>query len=155
VVEWFVSNVHDPINVLLVDDNPGDVLLMREVLCDANPSVQLHAVYDGVQAMAFLRREGRHVLNPRPALILLDLNLPKMDGREVLAHIKADDSLKAIPTIVLTTSSAIADIEKMYQLHANCYLTKPLRLDAFESLVTSINEFWLTKVRLTPHSHLA
>jgi CheY-like chemotaxis protein len=98
--------------------------------------------------MAFLRREGAHVGAPRPDLILLDLNLPKMDGREVLAHIKEDDSLKLIPTVILTTSDSEADIVKSYQLQANCYLTKPVQFDAFETLVKSINDFWLTKVKL-------
>ena len=98
--------------------------------------------------MAFLRREGTNADAPRPDLILLDLNLPKMDGRQVLAHIKADDSLKTIPTVILTTSEAEADIAKSYQLQANCYLSKPVQLDAFEGLVKSINDFWLTKVKL-------
>src|ERR1700730_2035670 len=111
-------------------------------------SIHLHVVSDGVEAMAFLRHEGAHVQAPRPDLILLDLNLPKMDGREVLAHIKEDHSLKAIPTVIRTTSVAEADIVKSYQLQANCYLSKPLQLDAFESLVKSINDFWLTKVKL-------
>jgi two-component system, chemotaxis family, response regulator Rcp1 len=114
----------------------------------ANNSIQLHVAADGVEAMAFLRQEGVHVQAPRPDLILLDLNLPRMDGREVLAHIKEDDSLKLIPTVILTTSDAEKDIVKSYQLQANCYLTKPVQLDAFESLVTSINDFWLTKVKL-------
>ena len=100
---------------------------------------------DGVEAMAFLRHEGHHAHAPRPDLILLDLNLPKMDGREVLAQIKEDDSLKTIPTVILTTSEAEADIVKSYQLQANCYLSKPVQLDAFESLVKSINDFWLTR----------
>jgi two-component system, chemotaxis family, response regulator Rcp1 len=103
---------------------------------------------DGVEAMAFLRREGQHVDAPRPDLILLDLNLPKMDGREVLAQIKKDDSLKMIPTLILTTSDAEADIARSYQLQANCYLSKPVELDAFESLVKSISDFWLTKAKL-------
>jgi CheY-like chemotaxis protein len=103
---------------------------------------------DGVEAMAFLRREGAHVDAPRPDLILLDLNLPKMDGREVLAHIKDDESLRLIPTVILTTSDSEADVVKSYQLQANCYLSKPVQLDAFESLVKSINDFWLTKVKL-------
>jgi chemotaxis family two-component system response regulator Rcp1 len=103
---------------------------------------------DGVEAMTFLRREGIHANAPRPDLILLDLNLPKMDGREVLAHIKADDTLKTIPTVILTTSDAEADIVKSYQLQANCYLSKPVQLDVFESLVGSINDFWLNKVKL-------
>jgi CheY-like chemotaxis protein len=137
-------------NVLLVEDSPGDVRLTQEAFHDANPSVQLHVVTDGVEAMSFLRREGGRVNAPRPDIILLDLNLPKMDGREVLAHIKEDDDLKTIPTVILTTSAAEADIVKSYQLQANCYLTKPVQLDAFESLVKSINDFWLTKVKL-PH----
>jgi two-component system, chemotaxis family, response regulator Rcp1 len=101
-----------------------------------------------VEAMAFLKREGIHARAPRPELILLDLNLPKMDGREVLAHIKEDPTLKTIPTVILTTSEAEADIVKSYQLQANCYLSKPVQLDAFEALVKSINDFWLTKVKL-------
>jgi chemotaxis family two-component system response regulator Rcp1 len=139
-----------PIDVLLVEDSPGDVRLTQEALCDANRSIHLHVACDGVEAMEFLRREGPHAGAPRPDLILLDLNLPKMDGREVLAHIKADDSLKTIPTIILTTSAAEVDIMKSYQLQANCYLTKPVQLDAFESVVKSINDFWLTKAKL-PH----
>ena len=103
---------------------------------------------DGVEAMAFLRREGSKVHAPRPDLILLDLNLPRMDGREVLAHIKEDESLKTIPTVILTTSDSEVDIVKSYQLQANCYLTKPVQLDSFETLVKSINDFWLTKVKL-------
>jgi chemotaxis family two-component system response regulator Rcp1 len=137
-----------PIQVLLVEDSPGDVRLTQEAFRDANPSIQLHVANDGVEAMAFLRREGRHAQAPRPDLILLDLNLPKMDGREVLSHIKGDENLKSIPTVILTTSDAEADIVKSYQLRANCYLTKPVQLDAFETLVKSINDFWLTKVKL-------
>jgi len=138
------------IEVLLVEDSPGDVRLTREALRDANRQVHLHVATDGVEAMAFLRREGRHAHASRPDLILLDLNLPRMDGREVLALIKEDDGLKTIPTIILTTSGAEADIMKSYQLQANCYLTKPVQLDAFEAIVKSINDFWLTKVKL-PH----
>jgi two-component system, chemotaxis family, response regulator Rcp1 len=137
-----------PIQVLLVEDSPGDVRLTQEAFHDANPTIHLHVASDGVEAMAFLRREGIHVDAPRPDLILLDLNLPKMDGREVLAHIKEDDGLKTIPTVILTTSAAEADIVKSYELQANCYLTKPVQLDAFENLVKSINDFWLTKVKL-------
>jgi chemotaxis family two-component system response regulator Rcp1 len=137
-----------PLDVLLVEDSPGDVRLTQEALREANRAIHLHVASDGVEAMAFLRREGVHVNEPRPDLILLDLNLPRMDGREVLALIKADDSLKSIPTIILTTSEADADILKSYQLHANCYLSKPVQLPAFESLVKSINDFWLTKVKL-------
>ena len=138
---------HMPIEVLLVEDSPGDVRLTQEAFRDANPSIHLHVVCDGVEAMAFLLRSGAHAAAPRPDIILLDLNLPKMDGREVLARIKQDDSLKTIPTVILTTSGAEADIVKSYQLHANCYLLKPVQLEAFESLVKSINEFWLTKVK--------
>ena len=137
-----------PIEVLLVEDSPGDVRLTREALREANPAIHLQVATDGVEAMAFLRHEGIHVRAARPDLILLDLNLPKMDGREVLAQIKADDSLKTIPTIILTTSEAEADIVKSYQLRANCYLSKPVQLEAFESLVKSINDFWLTKAKL-------
>jgi len=139
-----------PIEVLLVEDSPGDVRLTREALCEANTSVHLHVANDGVDAMAFLRREGSYANSPRPDLILLDLNLPKMDGREVLEKVKGDGDLKTIPTIILTTSEAEADIVKSYQLRANCYLSKPVQLDAFESLVKSINDFWLTKAKL-PH----
>jgi len=139
-----------PIEVLLVEDSPGDVRLTQEAFRDANRSVRLHVASDGVEAMAFLRHEGAYVNAPRPDLILLDLNLPKMDGREVLAQIKEDDTLKTIPTVVLTTSDAEADISKSYQLQANCYLNKPVELDAFEALVKSINDFWLTTVHLPP-----
>jgi CheY-like chemotaxis protein len=137
-----------PIQVLLVEDSPGDVRLTQEAFRDANQSILLHVAADGVEAMAFLRREGAHAQAPRPDLILLDLNLPKMDGREVLAHIKENDNLKTIPTVILTTSDAESDIVKSYELQANCYLTKPVQLDAFEGLVKSINDFWLTKVKL-------
>ena len=137
-----------PIEVLLVEDSPGDVRLTREAFKDANKTIHLHVAVDGVEAMAFLRRVGAHSHAPRPDLILLDLNLPKMDGREVLTLIKQDDDLKTIPTVILTTSEAEADIVKSYQLQANCYLNKPVQLDAFEALVKSINDFWLTKVKL-------
>lgn len=137
-----------PIEVLLVEDSPGDVRLTQEAFRDANMSIHLHVVTDGVEAMAFLRHEGTYAGVPRPDLILLDLNLPKMDGREVLAHIKADADLKTIPTVILTTSDAEGDIVKSYQLQANCYLSKPVQLEAFDSLVKSINDFWLTKVKL-------
>jgi two-component system, chemotaxis family, response regulator Rcp1 len=137
-----------PIEVLLVEDSPGDVRLTQEAFRDANKAIHLHVASDGVEAMSFLRREGIHAQAPRPELILLDLNLPKMDGREVLAHIKEDASLKTIPTVILTTSEAEADIVRSYQLQANCYLSKPVQLDAFEALVKSINDFWLTKVKL-------
>jgi chemotaxis family two-component system response regulator Rcp1 len=137
-----------PIQLLLVDDSPGDVRLTQEAFREVNPSIHLHVANDGVEAMAFLRKEGGNAESPRPDMILLDLNLPKMDGRAVLAHIKGDDRLKTIPTVILTTSDSEVDIVKSYQLQANCYLTKPVQLDAFESLVKSINDFWLTKVKL-------
>jgi two-component system, chemotaxis family, response regulator Rcp1 len=136
------------LNVLLVEDNPGDVRLTLETFRDANKSVRLHLAANGVEAMAFLRREGPHALAPRPVLILLDLNLPKMDGREVLAEVKGDIDLKTIPIVILTTSDTESDITRSYQLQANCYLTKPVRLEEFENLVRSVNEFWLTRVKL-------
>jgi chemotaxis family two-component system response regulator Rcp1 len=136
------------LNVLLVEDNPGDVRLTLETFRDANQSVRLHLAANGVEAMAFLRREGPHALAPRPVLILLDLNLPKMDGREVLVEVKGDIDLKTIPIVILTTSDSETDITRSYQLQANCYLTKPVRLEEFENLVKSVNDFWLTKVKL-------
>ena len=135
-------------HVLLVEDSPGDVLLTRNAFSHVKSRIHLHVAADGVEAMAFLRRDQEFVDAPRPHLILLDLNLPKMDGREVLAQIKADESLKTIPTVVLTTSSNEGDIVKSYKLQANAYLTKPVRLDAFESLVKSLSDFWLTKTKL-------
>lgn len=136
------------IEVLLVEDSPGDIRLMKEAFRAANASVHLHVATDGVEAMAFLRREGLHAGAPRPDFILLDLNLPRMDGREVLARIKNDNDLKTIPTVILTTSDAEADILKSYELQANCYLSKPVQLDEFESLVRSISDFWLKMVKL-------
>lgn len=137
-----------PFQVLLVEDCPGDVRLTQEAFRARNNAVRLHVAYDGVEAMAFLQSEGVHAGVPRPDLILLDLNLPKMNGREVLARIKQHSSLKAIPTIVLTTSSDTADIKACYALQANSYVTKPVDLNAFEDLVQTINDFWLTWVRL-------
>jgi len=137
------------IEVLLVEDSPGDVRLTQEAFREANSLIRLHVACDGFEAMAFLRHEGVHADAPRPDFILLDLNLPKMDGREVLAHIKNDESLKTIPTIILTTSNAEEDIVRSYQSHANCYLSKPVQLDEFEEVVKSINEFWLTRAWLT------
>lgn len=137
-----------PIEVLLVEDNPGDVRLTREAFRSARMERPLHVAADGVEAMAFLRREGEFARVPRPDLILLDLNLPRMDGREALARIKEDESLRTIPTVILTTSEAESDILKSYELQANCYLAKPVQLEAFESLIQSVNDFWLTKVKL-------
>jgi chemotaxis family two-component system response regulator Rcp1 len=133
---------------LLVEDNPGDVRLTQEAFRDVNPSIHLHVANDGVEAMAFLRHEGANANAPRPDMILLDLNLPKMDGRQVLTQIKKDDNLKTIPTVILTSSEAEADVVNSYQLQANCYLSKPMHFDAFQNLVKSINDFWLTKVKL-------
>jgi len=137
-----------PINVLLVEDSPGDVRLTQEAFRDANMSVRLHVAADGMEAMAFLTHQGVHADAPRPDLTLLDLNMPKMDGRQVLAQIKGDANLKTIPTVILTTSAAEEDIARCYQMQANCYLTKPVELDAFEKLVRSINDFWLARARL-------
>ena len=136
------------LNVLLVEDSPGDVRLTREAFREANIFIQLHVASDGVEALAFLYQQGRFSDAPRPDLILLDLNLPKMDGREVLPRIKEDAALRMIPTVILTTSEAEADILKSYELRANSYLSKPVELDAFENLVKSINDFWLTKAKL-------
>jgi CheY-like chemotaxis protein len=148
---------HDgvPIQILLVEDSPGDVRLTQEAFREADPSILLHVAYDGADAMAFLKRKGSREGAPRPDLILLDLNLPKMDGREVLGLIKDDERLKRIPTVILTTSHAEADVTTSYQLQANCYLTKPVQLDVFEELVRSINDFWLKQVRLPPHESAA
>ena len=144
-----------PVDVLLVEDSPGDVRLTREAFREANPAVRLHVAFDGIEAMAFLRHDGANGDAPRPDFILLDLNLPKMDGREVLALIKDDDSLRTIPTIILTTSEADADILHSYELNANAYLRKPVTLEAFEAMVRSINDFWLTKVMLPQRSQTA
>jgi two-component system, chemotaxis family, response regulator Rcp1 len=137
-----------PLQVLLIEDNLGDIRLTREVLYDSKILLNLHIATDGVDAMDFLRREGAHIDAPRPDLILLDLNLPKMDGREVLTRIKQDDGLKTIPTLILSTSEAAVDIAISYRLQANCYLSKPVELDAFEMLVKSVCDFWLDKAKL-------
>jgi chemotaxis family two-component system response regulator Rcp1 len=136
------------IEVLLVEDSPGDVRLTREAFKDAKVHINLHVAADGAKAMAFLKREGEYATAPCPDLILLDLNLPKKDGREVLAEIKEDPTLKTIPVVVLTTSSSEADILRSYQLHANCYITKPVGLEGFLTVVKSIDGFWLSVVRL-------
>jgi two-component system, chemotaxis family, response regulator Rcp1 len=137
-----------PIEVLLVEDSPGDVRLTREAFKDAKVHINLHVASDGVEAMAFLGREGNHANTPRPDLILLDLNLPKKDGREVLAELKESPTLKSIPVVILTTSASKADIHGSYQHHANCYITKPVDLDGFLKVVNSIDSFWLTVVKL-------
>jgi two-component system, chemotaxis family, response regulator Rcp1 len=140
------KNAH--MKVLLVEDSLGDVRLTQEAFREANKHVQLHVAHDGVEAMAFLRKQGKYLGAPRPDLVLLDLNLPRMDGREVLLHIKEDEGLKAIPTVILTTSEADADVTISYRRQANCYLSKPVQLEEFEELVKNINDFWLTKVEL-------
>ena len=138
----------EPIEVLLVEDSPGDVRLTREAFKDAKVHINLHVASDGVEAMAFLNREGKHATAPRPDMILLDLNLPKKDGREVLAEIKESPALKSIPVVILTTSSSEEDILRSYLLHANCYITKPVGLEGFLKVVRSIDSFWLSVVKL-------
>jgi CheY-like chemotaxis protein len=137
-------------DILLVEDSPGDVRLSREAWKEARIRNRLHIAEDGVEAMEFLRREGKHAGAVRPHLILLDLNLPRKDGRDVLAEIKRDPKLKQIPVVVLTTSRADQDIQRSYDLHANCYITKPLDMDHFIRVVRSIEEFWLSTVTLPP-----
>jgi chemotaxis family two-component system response regulator Rcp1 len=137
-----------PIEILLVEDNPGDVRLILEAMKDAKVRNIVHSVDDGEKAMTYLRKEGDFAGRSRPDLVLLDLNLPRKDGREVLAEIKSDPNLKAIPVVILTSSKAEADIVKTYNLHANCYITKPVDLDQFINVVRSIEDFWLTVVRL-------
>jgi CheY-like chemotaxis protein len=137
-----------PIEILLVEDNPGDVRLTIEALKDARVLNHMSVAEDGVEALAFLRRQGRHVNAPRPDVILLDLNLPRKNGREVLAEIKDDADFKRIPVVVLTTSRAEEDIMRSYNLHANCYIVKPVDLEQFLNVVRSIEDFWLTVVKL-------
>jgi two-component system response regulator len=142
------SGVHKSIEILLVEDNPGDVRLTQEALREGKIRNSLHVVEDGESAMAYVRREGEYTGMPRPDLILLDLNLPRMDGREVLAEIKADPDLKRIPVVVLTTSQAEEDVLKVYNLNANCYITKPVDFEQFIKVVSAVEDFWLTIVRL-------
>jgi two-component system response regulator len=137
-----------PIDILLIEDNPGDVRLTVEAFADSGLHNDLHVAQDGVEALAFLRRQGSYVNAPRPDLILLDLNLPRKNGRQVLAEIKADDELKHIPVVILTTSETLKDILEMYSLQANFYITKPVNLDQFIKVVQSIEEFWLGIVKL-------
>lgn len=137
-----------PVEILLVEDNMADVRLTKEVLKDSKIKNNLHFVMDGVEAVSFLRKEGKYKDAPKPDLVLLDLNLPKKDGREVLKEIKNDEILKRIPVVILTTSKAEQDILKSYNLHANCYITKPVDLEQFITVVKSIEEFWFTIVKL-------
>lgn len=136
------------IEILLVEDNPGDVVLTREALNESKMANHLHVVEDGIAAMEFLLRQGQYADVPRPDLIMLDLNLPRKDGRQVLAEIKADPDLRPIPIVILTTSDADEDILRTYHLHANCYITKPVVFEKFIKVVRSIKEFWFTIVRL-------
>lgn len=145
-----MNSPRSPIRILLVEDNPGDVRLTIEALKDGKMDNPLDAVRDGVEALAYLRQEGIYADKPRPDLILLDLNLPRMDGREVLAAIKEDPGLRQIPVVVLTTSQAEQDILKSYHLHANCFITKPVDLDQFVNVVRGIDSFWLSIVTLPP-----
>ena len=141
-----------PIRALLVEDNPGDVLMTKEALEEHKVRNKLHVVTDGEEALAYLRREGPHVNATRPDLILLDLNLPRVDGREVLATVKADKDLCRIPVVVLTTSQADEDILHSYQLHANAYVTKPVDFDTFISVVRQIDDFFVSVVKLPPRA---
>ena len=136
------------INFLLVEDCAGDIRLTREALKSANMHINLHVAMDGVAAMAFLTRQSEYTDVPRPDLILLDLNLPKKDGREVLKEIKESVELRSIPVVILSTSASQADVLRSYQLHANCYITKPVGLAGFRQIVKSIDSFWLTVVKL-------
>jgi len=143
-----MNNHGKPIDILLVEDNPGDVRLAQEVFKEAKVANDLHVVYDGVEALAFLRREGQYKDAARPDIILLDLNLPKKSGHEVLMEIKSDDKLKRIPVVILTVSKDEEDVIKSYNLYANCFITKPVDLNQFLNVVKAIEDFWLTIVKL-------
>jgi len=140
----------DPVEILLVEDDPGDVLMTREALADAKMVNNLNVVDNGEEALAFLFREGGYADAPRPGLILLDLNLPRLDGREVLARIKADEHLRRIPVVVLTTSEAEEDILRSYDLHANAYVAKPVDFESFVRVVRRVDDFYISVVRLPP-----
>jgi Response regulators consisting of a CheY-like receiver domain and a winged-helix DNA-binding domain len=140
--------IANPINILLVEDNPADARLIKEVFKDTKTKNRLYVVKDGVEAMAFLNQELEYTDIPRPDVILLDLNLPRKDGREVLKELKEDDVLKRVPIVVLTTSSAEEDIIRTYNNHANCYITKPVDFDQFLKVINSIEDFWLSVVKL-------
>ncbi|MBD3316534.1 MAG: response regulator [Chitinivibrionales bacterium] len=143
-----MSEDKDYVDVLLVEDNPGDVRLTEEAFSECKHAIRLHVASDGVQATAFLRREGTFQNAPRPDMILLDLNLPRKSGREVLAEIKEDPEFRTIPVAILTTSKAEEDVLKSYELQANCYLTKPLDLDRFIEMIRNIGDFWFSTARL-------
>jgi CheY-like chemotaxis protein len=140
--------VGEPVDILLVEDNPGDARLMQEALAEGKIRNRLHVVTDGVEALAYLRRQASFAHADRPDLILLDLNMPRQDGRQVLAEIKKDEDLRRIPVVILSSSQAEADVARAYDLHANCYITKPLDVEQLISVVKSIEDFWLTIVRL-------
>jgi len=140
--------VENPIHVLLVEDNPADADLTRETLETSKLRLELSVAMDGIEAMRFLRREGEHVAAPRPDLILLDLNLPKKDGRQILIEIKADSQFRRIPVVILTSSDAERDVAQSYALGANCYVTKPVDLKAFQAIVQAVEDFWFTVVKL-------
>jgi chemotaxis family two-component system response regulator Rcp1 len=137
-----------PFRILMVDDSPGDIRLAKEAFAESKSATELHAVENGIEAMAYLRKQGEYADAVRPDLILLDLNMPGKDGRQVLAEVKSDDDLRRIPVIVLTISSQESDIIDAYDLHANCYITKPIDLPRFIEAVTAIEDFWLTMVKL-------
>lgn len=141
------------VQILLVEDNPGDIRLTMEALKDSPLRNQLHVAKDGVEAIDFLRKRGKYLSAPTPDLILLDLNLPRKDGREVLSEIKTDENLKMIPVVILTTSEAEQDIIKSYKLHANCFITKPADLDDFIYAIRQIENFWFSVVKLPPENH--
>lgn len=143
-----------PFHILLVEDSPADVLLTKEALSDSKLLVQLHVAENGMQAMEFLRHHGQYSEAPTPDLVLLDLNLPLKDGREVLADVKADPHLRSIPVVVLTTSQAEEDVLRAYGLHANCYITKPVDFESFVNVVRSIQQFWFSIVTLPKHPEL-
>jgi chemotaxis family two-component system response regulator Rcp1 len=140
-----------PIEILLAEDNPGDARLAIEALKESKITNHVNVVQDGVEAMAFLRKQGKYAKEPRPDVILLDLNMPRKDGREVLAEVKADPDLRRIPVVILTISQAEQDILTAYDLHANCFITKPVDLDQFNKVVHSIEDFWFTIVKLPPN----
>jgi chemotaxis family two-component system response regulator Rcp1 len=148
MAEWERAGL--PVEILLVEDNPGDVRLTQEALKEGKVYNNLHWAKDGVEALEFLQRRGKHANAPRPDIILLDLNLPKKDGRQVLSEIKSDEALRPIPVVILTTSQAEEDVLRSYDLHANCYVTKPVDLEKFMTVVQSIDRFWLTIATLPP-----
>jgi CheY-like chemotaxis protein len=146
-----MSDIHELVQILLVEDNPGDVRLTQEALKEAKFRNTVHVVGDGVEALAYLRQQGKYIAATRPHMVMLDLNMPRMDGREVLEAIKKDPDLRRIPVVVLTSSEAETDIARAYDLYANCYVTKPVDIDHFLQVVKSIEEFWVEIVRLPSH----